>query len=754
LNLIEVILAQGSMPNTRVTFCGRGLADLPSILWSPPTETTMAHTHFSKAVFKLAPTALAACLLTSASVAQTTLEAVTVTGRAVPALTIGGWSDAPLNKSPFQASIVTAEQMRDRGVQRLSDLTRIDPSVSDAYNTEGYWDYLTVRGFVIDNRFNYRRDGLPINAETRIALDNKDRVEILKGTSGLQAGTSAPGGLVNFVVKRPSDLASRVAFLGWQQNGSIMGAVDINQRFGVNDAFGLRLNAAAERLNPQVRDAQGQRHLLAVAGDWRLSADTLLEAEFETSHRSQPSVPGFSLLGNKVPAPVDPRINLNNQPWSLPVVLDGNTASIRISQKLAPGWRATLHAATQQLTSQDRIAFPYGCSAENNYDRYCSDGTFDLYDFRSENEKRRTDALEATLHGVFQTGGFGHAASIGVLRSEVKQRFEKQAYNYAGAGNVQGTAITPADPTLGDENTNRDEKSTELFVRDAVKLNDNFTAWLGLRHTALQRESVRTNGTRPTAYDQSINTPSVALSYAINPDTMAYASWGKGVESEVTPNRLRFTNAGVALPALQSRQVELGLKGGSKDLGWSLAWFDINRPAFSDVGSDCGNDTPGNTCTHQADGGARHRGIEGTAAWRLGAWAWQGGAQWLHARREGSINTALNGMQPTNVPAATLKLQGSYDVASLSGLSLSAALISESKRMVLEDNSMSVPGYSRIDASMRFDSSLAGKTTLWRAGLDNVFNRRAWKESPLQFGHVYLFPLAPRTLRLSVDVAL
>ena len=49
----------------------------------------------------------------------------------------------------------------------------------------------TVRGFELDNRFNYRRDGLPINAETSIPLDNKAQVEVLKGTSGIQAGTSA-----------------------------------------------------------------------------------------------------------------------------------------------------------------------------------------------------------------------------------------------------------------------------------------------------------------------------------------------------------------------------------------------------------------------------------------------------------------------------------------------------------------------------------------------------------------------------------
>jgi iron complex outermembrane receptor protein len=43
---------------------------------------------------------------------------------------------------------------------------------------------------------------------------------------------------------------------------------------------------------------------------------------------------------------------------------------------------------------------------------------------------------------------------------------------------------------------------------------------------------------------------------------------------------------------------------------------------------------------------------------------------------------------------------------------------------------------------------------VWRASLDNVANTRAWKEAPLQFGHIYLYPLAPRTLRLSVTAAL
>ena len=118
---------------------------------------------------------------------------------------MSGFGDLPLKDVPISATVIDSAQLQSSGARRLADLTQFDASVTDAYNSAGYWDFLSVRGFVLDNRFNYRREGLPISAETAIPLDNKERVEILRGTSGIQAGTSAPGGLVNYVVKRPTE---------------------------------------------------------------------------------------------------------------------------------------------------------------------------------------------------------------------------------------------------------------------------------------------------------------------------------------------------------------------------------------------------------------------------------------------------------------------------------------------------------------------------------------------------------------------
>ncbi len=126
-----------------------------------------------------------------------TLAPVTVSlPRPAPAADVTGFGNWPLRELPVSADVITREQMDLLGAQRLADLTRLDASMTDAYNAPGYWDFLTLRGFVLDNRSNYRREGLPISAETSIPLDNKERVEILKGTSGLPAGVSAPCGLV------------------------------------------------------------------------------------------------------------------------------------------------------------------------------------------------------------------------------------------------------------------------------------------------------------------------------------------------------------------------------------------------------------------------------------------------------------------------------------------------------------------------------------------------------------------------------
>lgn len=706
----------------------------------------------------LSTLAAAAALLNASLACAQTLPQVSVTGKATEAVpSLSGFNDPPA-KLPMQALSLSAERLSELGISQLAGITKLDASVSDSYNAVGYWSQLKVRGFDLDNRFNLRRDGLPINGETSLSLANKAAVEVLKGSSGMQAGTSSPAGLVNLVVKRPLAEDGTTLSLGAIQGGTVEASIDHSQRFGANREFGLRVNLAAAHLDPTLRNSKGNAHTVAVATDWRVSADTLIEAEVEFNRQSQPSQDGFSLLGNQLPDArrVDPNLNLNNQAWTLPVAFDNTHASLRVQHKLAGGWSAQANLGIQRLRTDDRNAFGFGldCNETSSFDgvyycdRYGPDGRFDLYDYRSENERRDTTSLDISASGPVQLAGLRHDLTVGGLTSQFKSRFQRQAYNFAGVGNVDGSAVTPPNPALTGENTNRDERSNELYLRDRVALGADTSAWLGLRHTRLHRESVRTDGSRATDYSQGVTTPWVAVSHAVAADWLVYASWGQGVESEVTPNRPRYVNAGQALPALKSRQTEIGLKTGTQRVEGSLTVFDVRRPLWRDIGS-CDVDL---SCEHRADGYARHRGIEASADLK-----WSGGgvfasATRLRARREGSADASLNGLVPPNVPQTTIKAQFRQDL--LPGLQAQFGLQYEGSRFATPDNSIPVPAWTVADAGLRYTQGVGNQTWIWRAAVDNLANRRAWRESPWQFEHSYLYPLAPRTLRASLEVRL
>lgn len=701
-------------------------------------------------LFPLSLLALAA-LVHAQEAVQTQLPAVTITGRNLNApVNVGGFGDTPNARLPLQALRVDAERLSELGATGLSALPRLDASVSDGYNSLGYIPQLSVRGFELDTRFNLRRDGLPLNGQTAFDLSNKAAAELLKGASGLQAGTSAPSGLLNLVVKRPETAPRLDLSLGWESANTWTASVDAGTRTAAG--LGLRVNASATRLSPWLRNTEGERQAAAFATDWRMGPQDLLELEGEWSRQSQPSQPGFSLLGNRLPSAgeIDRRRNLGDTPWQLPVDFDNRIASLRWTHTLSPDWRLVVHGGQQRAVNDDRVPFPFGCydAATDIYyaDRYCPNGSFDLYDFRSEDERRTSTALRATFEGKLQWGGLTHQLRVAALDHRLRADFQRQAYNVAGTGSLFSPSVSTPDPALTDENTNRREHTREISISDQVQWGD-WELFAGLRHTRLQRAAVRTDGSRPTDYPQSFTTPWLGLTWALAQDLRVYLSTGEGVESEVTPNRSRYVNAGQAF-TLKSRQTEVGLKSGSQTVDWSLAAFDIRRPAWRDIGA-CG---AAGTCVRRIDGEAQHRGLEAQADLK-----WRGGgllasAQWLNARRQGSSDPAANGLRPVNVPQDSQRLTLRQQITAK--LQAQASVVREGRRAALPDNSLWLPAWTRLDLSARIVTQWQGQSWTAALGIDNLTDAKAWKESPNSFGHVYLFPLAPRSFSAKISVAL
>ncbi len=670
---------------------------------------------------------------------------------------ISGFGDVPLSKAPFSAISFDRQVLQDIGAQRVSDALRLDASVADSYNSPAYWDMLSVRGYTLDSRYNYRREGLPISAETMIGMDNKERIELFKGTSGIQAGTSAPGGLVNYVVKRApggNDEVIRSVSASYGPGKSSSIGLDLGGRFGENKDFGYRFNAAYEDLNPYIRNTQGHRNLIALAMDWRISPDSKLEWEVEQSERQQMGVNGYSLLGDALPAPVDGKTNLTRQSWSVPGVFASTTGSVRFKQNLGDGWLWTTSYGAQRLRTDDRLTFAYGATLPNGDwlgDRYASNGSFDLYDYRSDNERRISDALQTEIAGQTRLAGLRHDVGVSFMRQRLLDRLsDKQAYNWAGTGNIDGTSNSPqAQPIPGDLNTNRSEYATEISLRDRIELNTQTAIWLGLRHTELNRSSVKTDDSQLVSDQRSFNTPWLAATHKLTADQTVYASYGEGVESEVAPNKTKYTNAGQALPALRSKQYELGIKSQTATSRWQATVFDITRPQSADA---C--DVSGTVCTRQMDGQAHHRGLELSGGLTHGQWNGDVSAAWIDAKRQNAqIDPTVNGQTALNVPRMTLRGLVQYRFTEIPGLRSTLRVSHEGPRRVLEDGSINLPAWTTLDVATHYDTRIDGTRTQWTLAIDNLADRHYWRESPKQFGHYYLYPGAPRTLRLGVKAS-
>ena len=69
--------------------------------------------------------------------------------------------------------------------------------------------------------------------------------------------------------------------------------------------------------------------------------------------------------------------------------------------------------------------------------------------------------------------------------------------------------------------------------------------------------------------------------------------------------------------------------------------------------------------------------------------------------------------------------------------------------LVLPDGSLKLPAWTRVDLALRYATRLQGHATTWTLGIDNLLDRRYWKESPYQYGHVFLYPGSARSLRVN-----
>lgn len=708
----------------------------------------------SPAHLKYSVLALAAMqALSTAAFAQTTAQAiqeVVVTGSksaATGRAAVGGFSDAPLLQTPASITTFERQQMQDFGIHNSSDAMKFDASVGDAYNTVGYAEQFSIRGFVLDNTSSYRKDGIAIPGDTQIPLENKERIEVLKGLAGLQAGVAAPGGMVNYVTKRPTSTELRSVTVEARERGTLYGSVDLGGRFA-DRRFGYRINAAGERLRSYVKGADGEREFVSGAFDWQITPDALLQLDFDYQHKSQLTAPGYQLIRNvSLPTGVSPSMLLNDQPWAKPVDTRSTNAGLRFEYRFNDDWQATASMNKHWFKRDDYTAFPYGCSNEGDgfYPGYCSNGDYDVYDYQSTGESKSPFGAQALVQGKFATGAVNHQLTLGASLFERSDKFGDYVYDYAGSSNIYQNAIVPpapGNPATKNVFERRSENERALFAQDIATLSPQFKLHTGLRYVQVKRDEFVPDLDGFTHSDTSFVLPSVALVYSPNQDWNLYGALTHGLEhGGIAP--FRTTNENRALDPGRSKQFEIGVKGAiNNDMTLSAALFQIRKGLeFTDADN-----------TYVRSGEQTHRGLELSAQGRAGADLRYGlSLMALRSEQQGTGQAGIDGKQATNVPDFKSSAWVEYSVPALAGLKLNAAWQYAGEKAFDVENSVMVPDYHVFDLGAAYATRLAGVETTLRVGVNNVTDKFYWRDVTPALGG-YLLPGAPRTVRVSAQL--
>ncbi|MGH8449180.1 TonB-dependent siderophore receptor, partial [Pseudomonas sp.] len=417
---------------------------------------------------------------------------------------VGGFNETPLLDTPASITVINAALIKDQQARLLSEVLRNDASVGDSYAPIGYYENFVVRGFSLNAASSYKINGRTITGEQNVALENKQQVEVLKGLAGLQSGISEPSGVINYITKRPEDVRS--VTVSTDDRGSGYVATDVGGWFGSEQQFGLRANVAHEDLHSYVEHANGQRDFVSLAFDWNISPDAVLQLDAEYQNKQQRSVPGYQLLGGtEVPHDASPKKLLGHQTGSHQVGIDSLNLNGKFEYRFSDQWKGSLSAAHSKVVIDDYSSFAWGCYyvADCGKNTFSPKGDYDIYDYRSPDDTRRDDEVQAAMTGLFDTAGLGHELTFGTsaFRRVIDKR--KSVNEYIGSGNINEDApgFTPTDKPLNPSHRNLDSRQYGLFVTDRIRFNEQWQTIVGGREVRLDEKAFDSDG-NPTRHTQ------------------------------------------------------------------------------------------------------------------------------------------------------------------------------------------------------------------------------------------------------------
>ena len=673
----------------------------------------------------------------AATEAEITLPAIKATAKAISTASplaylakdhaTGALGNKAVLDTPFSVTVVDSNHIIERGAKSIGQIFFNDPSVytpTNALSTD--WWGTQIRGLGVRNHYV---DDIPMllywggDFPTEVV----ESVSALKGLTGFMHGFGEPGGALSYQLKRPSKTPETAVIAGYRNPQLFSLHVDSSHNIG--DDLAVRANLATEQ-GTAYNASDIHRVVASLAVDKQLAASlkwfsTLVYEDNKTQgeplqfYLDSYDVAGSGGLLPKVPDDED-KINVDNAYYKTKTLL----ASTGVAWRIDPQWNLKAQAGYSRKDHRSNKAFANLLNRAGDYSGA-------MYNFSSVLDTVFTQAM---LQGTVTAGGMQHELVGGLGLQRSKDRWAKEFYwspDFSGNLYQTQTFVTTRTPDFSLAPLGADTVQQYAFLSDTWHLNAQWQLMAGLRFTDHHMKDLDGDPSVDASYRVRQTSPTLAVVYKPDAQTSLYGSYVEGLEAGTRVGSL-YKNAGELLGATVSKQSEVGVKHQSGLIDYSAALFRIQRANQMDV-------LRGGDRYLTQDGRVVYQGIELSGAYQVTRHLNIGlGAIRLDASidKVSADSAAFEGNTPANAPRWQIVGSTDYRVPGMAGLKLHGAVRYFGASFVSDNNQLTVPGRTVVNAGFSYDFGMRGLAWTLIGNLNNVFNRKYWASGGWSGGNV------------------
>ena len=626
---------------------------------------------------------------------------------------VRGNPDAPVRASSVATKIETPLIKTPRSITTIDRRTLDDLGVINITQAHDYAVGLTpldergpgfARGFPVEF-YDLRRDGLRTyswSVREPVALD---RIQYLRGPDGVLYGDGSPGALVNMVLKKPLPTPRHEVGLSAGSQGFRRFTADLSGPLTDDRRVRYRVVAATEWLQNGFDNNERRMTLLpTIALDVGARGTLILDTEFY-AQRGRSS-------RHAVPATVEAQAgDFTGYPWNLnvnspesPFGWTGSNVSPGVRLDLDLGSRSSLHMAgrytkidgdinVQSLGALDadrRTVARFQYRERSTWHEFQTDSFAATTTRTGRIEHRIVAGVEAGLSTADSRIGVGAAAPLDVLNP-----------------------VYPPTPEPASLPTRYGVTRLGVYGMDQVRWSNRVILVPGLRLSSVDIENRVATADEPRSY-QSVVSPSLGVIVLPRPWLSMYTTYAQGF---APPAPGQYLEDGRGLAPSENDMLEAGVKADLNGQRFSVtaAGFRIRRTNVAEA------DAQG---FYRQIGEAASHGLEVEAVGSIArGLAIRGGYSWTSTEITRDTS-GFAGRELPNAPRHKAHIWARYRLTQggLSGLMLAGGVVSVASQYTARNNVISLPRYTRVDASTSYE--LAGPRLTLALVAQNLTNRR------------------------------